>query len=92
MYSVSEEFLEQIKADNREFSVTLTFNSTTELTGTTIQSISVDEVVNSTDTLTLGCACSNKIVVNLIEPPTNIDYENSFFTARVGLKVGEVYE
>jgi hypothetical protein len=92
MYSVSEEFLEQIKADNREFSVTLTFNSTTELTGTTIQSISVDEVVNSTDALTLGCACSNKIVVNLIEPPTNIDYENSFFTARVGLKVGEVYE
>lgn len=95
MYSVSEEFLEQIKADNREFSVALTFNSTTELTGTTIQSISVDEVVNSTDTLTLGCACSNKITVDLIDAPTDIDYENSYFTAKVGLKIGEmptVYE
>lgn len=95
MYSVSEKFSNQIIADNREFSVALTFNSSTELTGTTIQSISVDEVVNSTDTLTLGCACSNKITVNLINPPTDIDYENSYFTATVGLKVGEmptVYE
>jgi hypothetical protein len=95
MYSVSDKFNEQIKADNREFSVALTFNSSTELTGATIQSISVDEVVNSTDTLTFGCACSNKITINLINAPGNIDYENSYFTARVGLKVGEfptVYE
>ena len=95
MYSVSENFLNKILADSREFSVALTFNSSTELTGTTIQSISVDEIVNSTDTLTLGCACSNKITVNLINPPTDIDYENSFFTATVDLKMGEmptVYE
>lgn len=89
MYSVYEDFLEPIKANNREFSTEITFNSTTELTGATIQSISVDEIVNSTDTLTLGCACSNKIVVTLIEPPTDIDYENSYFTAKVGLKIGE---
>ena len=90
MYSVSEKFNEQIKADNREFSVALTFNSTTELTGATIQSITLDEVVNSTDTLTLGCACSNKITINLINAPKDIDYENSYFTARVGLKIGEM--
>jgi hypothetical protein len=91
MFSVTENFLNQIKADDREFSVKLEFiTSTTEtLTGTTIQSISVDEVVNSADTLTLGCACSNKIVVKLIEPPTNIDYANAVFTAYVGLKVDE---
>lgn len=97
MYPVSESFLKQIKADNREFSVALTFHSPTEreITGTTIQSISVDEVVNSTDTLTLGCACSNKITVNLLNAPTDIDYESSCFTAKVGLKLGEmptVYE
>jgi hypothetical protein len=92
MYSVSENFNEQIKADNREFSVVLTFNSSTELTGTTIQSISVDEVVNSTDSLTLGCACSSKITINLINPPTDIDYGNSYFTAKVGLRVGDEYE
>lgn len=90
MYSVSEEFLSQIKADNREFSVALTFNSTTELTGTTIQNISVDEIVNSADVLTLGCACSHKITINLIDAPKNIDYKNSFFTARMGLKLSEV--
>lgn len=95
MYSVSEKFLNQIKADNREFSVKLTFNSSIELTGTTVKDITLDEVVNSTDSLTLGCACSNKITVNLIDAPSDIDYENAFFTAEVGLKLGEmptVYE
>ncbi len=95
MYRVSEDFKEKILSDNREFSVALTFNSTTELTGTTIQSISVDEIVNSTDSLTLGCACPTKITIELINPPRDIDYENSFFTATVGLKMGEmptVYE
>lgn len=95
MYSVSENFLKQIIADNREFSVKLTFNSSTELTGTTIQNIAVDEIVNSADVLTLGCACSNKITINLLDAPTDIDYEHSFFIATVGLKLGEmptVYE
>ena len=95
MYSVSEDFLNQIQSDNREFSVKLTFNSSTELTGTTIQNIAVDEIVNSADVLTLGCACSNKIVVKFIDAPTDIDYEHSFFTVTVGLKLGEmptVYE
>lgn len=97
MYSVSEKFLEQIKADNREFSVKITFNSdsSTELTGTTVKDITLEEIVNSADALTLGCACSNKMTVNLLNPPSNIDYENSFFTAEIGLKLGEmptVYE
>lgn len=90
MYAVSKEFSEKIKSDNREFSVALTFNSTTELTGTTIQNISVDEVVNSTDVLTFGCACSHKATINLIDAPKNIDYKNSYFTARQGLKLGEM--
>ena len=90
MYAVSEEFSKQIKANNREFSVALTFNSSTELTGTTIQNIAVDEVVNSTDVLTLGCACSHKATINLIDAPKNIDYKNSSFTARMGLKLGEM--
>ena len=95
MYLVSEEFSNQIIADNREFSVKLTFNSSTELTGTTIQNIAVDEIVNSADVLTIGCACSNKITVKLIDAPRDIDYENSYFVAEVGLKIGEmptVYE
>ena len=90
MYVVSEEFSEKIKANNREFSVSLTFNSSTELTGTTIQKIAVDEVVNSTDVLTLGCACSHKATINLIDAPKDIDYKNSSFTARMGLKLGEM--
>lgn len=90
MYAVSEEFSKQIKANNREFSVALTFNSTTELTGTTVQKIAVDEIVNSTDVLNIGCACSHKATINLIDAPRDIDYKNSSFTARMGLKLGEM--
>lgn len=94
MYLVSESFLNQIKADDRDFSVKLHFTAPTdrELTGTTIKSISVDETVNSAETLTLGCACSNKITVDLINPPTDIDYGEAKFTSTVGLKIVDNYE
>ena len=89
MYSVSEEYAKKIISDDRAFSLRLTFGSSTELTGTTIQDISLDEVVISGDSLTMGCACSNKITINLINPPTDIDYDGATFTAEVGLLLKE---
>jgi hypothetical protein len=85
MYSVSEEYAKKIISNDRAFSLRLTFNSSAELTGTTIQDISLDEIVISGDSLTMGCACSNKITINLINPPTDIDYDGATFTAEVGL-------
>ena len=87
MYSVSENYAKKIIAADRAFAVRLTFGSSTVLTGATIQNISVDEIVNSTDVLTMGCACSNKITVNLINPPLDMSYNGLGFTAEVGLLV-----
>lgn len=89
MYSVSEKFAKKIISDDRAFSLRLTFGSSTELTGTTIQDITLDEIVNSGESLTMGCACSNKITVNLINPPTDIDYDGATFTAEVGLLLND---
>lgn len=89
MYSVSEEYAKKIISDNRAFSLRLTFSPSTELTGTTIQDISLDEIVISGDSLTMGCACSNKITINLINPPTDIDYDGATFTAEVGLLLND---
>lgn len=89
MYSVSEEYAKKIISDNRAFSLRLTFGSSTELTGTTIQDISLDELVISGDSLTMGCACSNKITINLINPPTNIEYDGATFIAEVGLLLND---
>lgn len=85
MHTVSEEYAKKIISDDRAFSLRLTFSPSTELTGTTIQDISLDEIVISGDSLTMGCACSNKITINLINPPTDIDYDGATFTAEVGL-------
>jgi hypothetical protein len=87
MYSVSETYAKKIISDDRAFAVRLTFGSSRVITGTTIQNMALDEIVNSTDVLTMGCACSNKITINLINPPTDIDYSNTDFTAEAGLLV-----
>lgn len=92
MYTASEDYAKQIIADNREFAIRLTFGSSTVLTGTTTKDITLDEITNSADTLTMGCACSNKITVNLLNPPTDIDYDGASFIAEVGLLVGNEYE
>ena len=89
MYSVSEEYAKKIISNDRAFSLRLTFSPSTELTGTTIQDISLDELVISGDSLTMGCACSNKITINLINPPTDIDYDGATFMAEIGLLLNE---
>ena len=89
MYSVSENYANKIIADDRSFAVRLTFNSSTVLTGATIQNITLDEIINSGDVLSIGCACSNKMTVNLINPPTNVVYEGTSFTAEVGLLLND---
>ncbi len=95
MFLASEAFSQKILSDDRTFSVKITFDSSRIITGTTIQNITLDEIVNSTDVLTMGSACSNKLKINLINPPTDIDYSNSNFTAAIGLKLSdrpETYE
>lgn len=89
MYSVSTEFLEKIIADDRKFSVKITLDPSTELTGSTIQDITLDEIVNSAESLTMGCACSHKVTVNFINPPTDIDYNGAAFNVEVGLMMSD---
>ena len=87
MYSVSEKYISQITSNDRTFYVRITFNSSLVLTGATIQNITLDEITNSADVLTMGCACSHKIVINLIDAPSDVDYNNTSFTAEVGLLI-----
>lgn len=89
MYPVTDSYKEKIISDVREFAVRVTFDGTTVLTGTTIQNIALEELTNSGDALTMGSACSSKVVINLINPPPNIDYDNSPLIVEVG--VGEEY-
>ena len=90
MLTVSENFAKKIISDDRAFTVKVIVDSANELTGATIQSVSLDEIVNSTDALTFGCACSNKITINLINPPTNINYDNTYIEPYVGIKITDI--
>ena len=90
MLTVSDNFSKKIISDDRTFAVKVVVDSAYELTGATIQSITVDELVNSTDTLTFGCACSNKVTINFINPPTNINYDNTYIEPYVGIKISDI--
>lgn len=90
MYSVSELYANKIIADDRSFAIRLTFVGTsTVLTGTTLQDIALDEIINSTDALTMGCACSNKVTINLINPPADFAYDGAAFVAEVGVLLND---
>lgn len=90
MLTVSEDFNKKVISDDRTFTVKVVVDSSYELTGATIQSVTLDEIVNSTDTLTFGCACSNKVTINFINPPTNINYDNTYIEPYVGIKTSDI--
>ena len=90
MLTVSEDFNKKMMSDDRSFTVKVVVDSAYELTGATIQSVMLDEIVNSTDTLTFGCACSNKVTINFINPPTNINYDNTYIEPYVGIKISDI--
>ena len=90
MLTVSENFSKKIISDDRTFTVKVVVDSAYELTGATIQSVTLDEIANSTDTLTFGCACSNKVTINFINPPTNINYDNTYIEPYVGIKTSDI--
>lgn len=88
MYSASEAYATKILSNDRTFALRITFGSSYVLTGATIQNVTMDEIVNSTDFLTMGCACSHKVKINLINPPMDISYSGLEFTAEAGLLIG----
>jgi hypothetical protein len=90
MLTVSEDFAKKIISDDRTFTVKVVVDSSYELTGATIQSVTLDEIVNSSDALTFGCACSNKVTINFINPPTNINYDNTYIEPFVGIKTSDI--
>ncbi len=95
MQTVSETYAEKIISSERKFALRLTFGASTVLTGTTLQDISLEELVMSGEALTMGSACSNKITVNMLNPPTDIDYDGVSFKAEAGLLLNdrpETYE
>lgn len=85
MQTVSADFAEKIISNERKFALRIKIGTSTVISGDVIQNITLDEIVNATDSLTFGSACSNKITVNLINPPLDISYSGLEFTAEVGL-------
>lgn len=97
MIQTSEEFTSIVSSISakRKFSTRVQFlTSNNEIDGTTIQSIKYEETTSSNDSLEMGCASSSKVTIDLINPPTNITYDNARIKVFVGLELlnGQVEE
>ena len=89
MQITSADYAAKIISNERKFSLRLKIGTSTVISGDVIQNITLDEIINATDVLTMGSACSNKITVNLINPPLDISYSGLEFTAEAGLLIKE---
>ena len=89
MYVVSTDFAKKITSDDRRFALKLTLADSYEVASEAIQDVTLEELVMSGDNLTMGTACSNKVTVNLINPPTDLDYDGVSFTVEVGLLLND---
>lgn len=93
MYSTSAAYKTEIKANGRRCSVKVVFPAlNVTLDGTKIVDMELDDVINASGPLTMGSACANKVTINLINPPTNIQYAGAIIIPYSGLLVGNAVE
>lgn len=103
MLNVSEQYLKQIQADDRQFMLKAEFCQADSTDGTDIVkavvtgadslvSVTVEESASAGDAITMGTFCSSKLTMELINAPSSLDYDQMYVKAYSGLLIGEEYE
>ena len=70
MYPVGELFNQAAKGFSRQVVIRATFNDSIVVTGDYLQSITVKNIINAGDALTIGNTCSNQLDLAMYMPDT----------------------
>lgn len=90
MYLIDDKVLEAYASDSREIYVRATFNDSYMVGGEYIKTFSITDTVNSSDTLSLGTACSNKLELEMFMPPEPFaGLKNAKIQIESGIKINE---
>ena len=86
MYPVGELFNQAAKGFSRQVVIRATFNDSVVVTGDYLQSITVKNIINAGDALTIGNTCSNQLDLAMYMPDTLIP--NDIREAKIFLEIG----
>ena len=86
MYPVGELFNQAAKGFSRQVVIRATFNDSVVVTGDYLQSITVKNIINAGDALTIGNTCSNQLDLAMYMPGTLTP--NDIREAKIFLEIG----
>lgn len=93
MYSVSNDYMNVISSfGGRQFDMRIDFNGSYTITSAEIKSLKHNEVINTGDTLTMGCTCMSKITLDMFKPAGLIGLDKAYIKPESGLMVSGEYE
>lgn len=84
MRETSLNFRNQILSDDRKLCMKVVFNGRQEIDGHYLKSVTIHEVSNGQDTLTMGSICSNSVKIVMVDG-LDIAYMNSEVEVFIGL-------
>jgi len=87
MYAVTDAFHAACKGAGREFTKKVQFNGETDVAGTSLSGITLNEVFDSSDGISIGSTCSSYIKCKLRQPETRIPLSGGYLVPSCGLKV-----
>jgi hypothetical protein len=91
MYNVTQDFINKIKQDGRQFRATVTIRNTV-FSDDDIVSIDLDENVNPADSFMLGGTGSSKLEVTLMNVTADLIFDGADVAAVISLFTGSMFE
>lgn len=91
MRTVTPEFKQRIMNDSRDLKMKAIFNGHQEIDGHYLKNVTIHEVSNGIETLTIGSLCTNSINIQMYNPQ-NIPFINSSVEVFIGMKINKDIE
>lgn len=91
MITTTKSYKDMILSDERIMKMKIIINDHQEIDGHYLKNVTIHEVSNGLDTLTIGSICTNSIKVTLFDPG-HIPYENGSIEAFIGLELTDGIE
>lgn len=86
MITTTQAYKDKILSDHREMKMKVILNGRQEIDGHYLKNVTIHEVSNGLDTLTIGGICSNSIKIDMFDPG-NIPFENGLIEAFIGVQL-----
>lgn len=89
MYRINSDIMQAYDNRTRDLYLRATFNDTKTVNGDYIISYSIDDILSSDSTLTLGNCCSSKLTLSMYMPDDMVGLGNAKVEVEIGIELSE---